>query len=204
MANYQDDAVLIPGRGAVLIAPVGTAAPTSDAIEEWVADGATGPLGSFNPLGYTSEDDLPKFDSKTDGGDKKGAWENDSLRMTKTKITESLTVTAIQWSEDPLKHYFGPGKVVTADGRFEFPDVYTSTEVSMLVLMIDGHEVFGFHYSKVASSPGDSIELDPEKFAGMPILYTIMGMAGQPKGSLIAGHLKTASSGSSGGLGTGA
>lgn len=185
MAAYQDNSVLIPGRGAVLIAPAGTASPTYTAIKKWVADGATGALGDFQPLGYTSEDDLPKFDADTDGGEKKGAWENDALRLTKTKITESITVTAVEWNEQTLTHRFGPGKVVQADGRFEFPDVYASTEVSILVLMIDGLDVFGFHYAKAATSPDDSIELDPEKFAGMPIKYTILKQTGAPKGSFI-------------------
>ena len=195
---YQDDAVLIPGRGAVLIAPAGTPSPTFAAAKKWVADGAIGALGEFQPLGYTSEEDLPKFDADTDGGEKKGAWENDSLRLTKTKITESITVTAIEWNQQTLTHRFGPGKVVAADGRFEFPDVYTSTEVAILVLMIDGLDVFGFHYTKAATSPDDSIELDPEKFAGMPIKYTILKQTGAPKGSFLGPSLVASTEGATG------
>lgn len=194
MANYIDDAVLIPGRGAVLIADEGTASPTSDAIEKWVKDGATGDLGAFHPIGYTSEDDLPKFDSDTDGGEKKGAWENDSLRQTKIKITESVTINVIQWDPETLEHRFGKGNLVAKEGRYEFPDVFTSTEVAILVLMIDGLDVFGFHFAKVATSPDDGIELDPEKFAAMPIKYTVLKKTGVAKGSFIAGHLKEAGS----------
>ena len=182
---YNDNAVFIPGRGAVLIAPVGTASPSYADVKQWVEAGAVGPLGDFNPLGYTSEEDLPGFNTETEGGEQKGAWENDSLRVTPTRIAESIVVTAIEWNEDTVAHRFGPGRVVTSDGRYEVPDVYTSTEVAILVLLIDGSSVFGFHYPKTATSPDDNIELDPENFAGMPIKYTVLRQPGQPKASLI-------------------
>ncbi|RAV34256.1 hypothetical protein [Corynebacterium heidelbergense] len=191
MGAYKDDAVLIPGRGAVLIAPVGTEPPTADAINTWVADGAVGQLGAYSPLGYTSEDDLPKFNTDTDGGETKGAWENSALRMTKTKITDSISVIPIQWTEEPLTHRFGPGRVVGADGRFEMPQVYSSTDVAMLVLLIEGDGAVGIHYYKTSTSPDDSIELDPEKFAGMPVKYTVMSITGKPKGNVIAQWLKS-------------
>lgn len=189
---YNDNAVLIPGRGAVLVAPEGTDAPTADALKDWVTAGAVGSLGDFVPLGYTSEDDLPAFEADTDGGDRKGAWENDSLRMTKTKISESVNVTPIQWSEVPLKHRFGPGTIKTEQGHFVMPAVYTATRVALLVVLIDGDTAIGIHYFRTETAPNDALELDPEKFAGLPIKYSVLVSTEKGKGTIVASHLKAA------------
>ncbi len=192
---YKDEAVLIPGKGAVLIAPVDTDAPTSDELEQWVSGGATGPLGAFLPLGYTSEDELPAFETDTDGGERKGAWENSSLRMTPTKITESVSVTPIQWTEEPLKHRFGPGTIEDTKGHFVMPRVYTSSRVALLVVLLDGSEAFGIHYFRTETAPNDSLELDPEKFAGLPVKYSVLVSTEKGKGTIIASHFKAAAAG---------
>lgn len=173
-AIYRDDAVFIPGRGGVLIAPVGTLPPTSAELKAWVDAGATGALGDFVPLGYTSSDELPSIDADTDGGEVKGAWENPSLRTTKTTITETITVTPIQWSETPLTHRFGPGTIDAGKGQWHAPAIYSATEVAMLVVMIDGSEPLALSYYKVASSPDGGIELDSEEFAGLPVKWTVL------------------------------
>ena len=171
---YRDDAVFIPGRGGVLIAPVGTLPPTASELKQWVDAGAVGALGDFVPLGYTSADELPSIDADTDGGEVKGAWENSALRTTKTTITESITVTPIQWSEKPLAHRFGPGTIDGTKGHFHAPAVYSATEVAMLVVIIDGATPLGIEYYKVSSSPEGGIELDSEEFAGLPVKWTVL------------------------------
>lgn len=180
---YQDDAVFIPGRGAVLVADAGTEPPELSEIQTWIEAGAKGVLGKFHPLGHTSEEELPNIEADVEGGEKKGSWENPSLRTTATKVTETITVTPIQWSEEPMQHRFGPGKV-NRRGYFEVPDVYTATEVAMLVILMDGRDFLTFHFAKVASAPEGGIELDPESFAGMPVKYTILTMTGSKKMSI--------------------
>lgn len=188
---YKDDAVFIAGRGAVLIAPVGTKRPELSEVRSWLEEGATGEIGEFHPLGYTSIDDLPSFDSDVEGGEKKGAWENDSLRLTRITSTDTITITPIQWSEEPLKHRFGPGRVQAESGYFEVPDVYTSTEVAMLVIIIDGNNFAILHMGKVASSPEGGIEFDAENFSGLPVKYTILKQSGTPKISVGLESLQT-------------
>lgn len=173
-AIYRDDAVFIPGRGGVLIAPVGTEPPTAAELKAWVVAGAVGALGDYVPLGYTSTEDLPTFDADTDGGEVKGAWENPALRTTKTTITESITVTPIQWSKTPLTHRFGPGTIESSKGQFHSPAVYSATEVSMLVVVIDGNEPLGINLWKVSSSPDGGIEPDMENFLGLPVKWTVL------------------------------
>lgn len=192
---YEDNAVFIPGKGAVLVGEVGAARPSWDAVKAWVDAGATGDLADYHPLGYTSIDDLPSFDSDTDGGDVKGAWENSALRTTRTTVTESVTVQPIQWTPEPLAHRFGPGTVVNADGAYEVPAVYTSTDVSMLLIVIDGTSPLGFHIGKLSTSPDDSLDFDSENFLALPIKYTILSETGKPKFSILAENLKTAPEG---------
>ncbi|MBC3186366.1 hypothetical protein H7347_07235 [Corynebacterium sp. zg-331] len=180
---YDDNAVFIPGRGAVLIAEAGTEPPELTAIQTWISSGAKGILGAYHPLGHTSEEELPNIEADVEGGEKKGSWENPSLRTTATKVTETITVTPIQWSEEPMQHRFGPG-TVNKNGYFEVPDVYTATESAMLVIIMDGKGFLVFHLSKVASAPEGGIEFDPESFAGMPIKYTILTMTGKKKMSV--------------------
>lgn len=194
--HYDDNAVFIPGTGAVLIAPVDTDAPTADELSEWVKAGAIGNIGKFMPLGYTSEDELPSFETDTDGGERKGAWENSSLRMTPTKTTESVSVTPIQWTEEPLTHRFGPGTIEKTKGHFVMPKVYTSTKVALLVVIRDGSSAIGIHYFKTETAPNDSLELDPEKFAGLPVKYSVLVSTEKGKGTIIAAHLKGESSAS--------
>lgn len=62
----------------------------------------------------------------------------------------------------------------------------------MLVIIIDGQDFLVFHYAKVASAPGDSIELDAENFIGMPIKYTVLVYQGSPKQSIGLEALKVA------------
>lgn len=182
---YKDDSVFIPGRGAVLIADAGTEAPTYEKLKGWVDGGAIDKLDQWTPLGYTSEDDLPKIGSDTDGGDKKGAWENDALRTTRVTVTDTVEVNPIQWDETTLAHRFGKGKKVDANGQYETPDVYSSTEVALLVVLIDGTEPLGLCYAKTSSSPNDNIELDSEKFATLPVKYTVLKAAGKPRLTII-------------------
>ncbi|MGP9760140.1 phage tail tube protein [Corynebacterium sp. AOP12-C2-36] len=172
---YRDDAVFIPGRGAVLIAPVGTTPPSAEELKQWIAAGATGAIGDFVPLGYTSLDELPGFDSDTEGGETKGAWENPALRTTQIKTTDSVNVTPIQWSKTPLTHRFGPGVLDTTQGHFHTPAVYTASEVAILIVIIDGAEGFGIMGWKGSSAPGDGIEFDAENFVGLPVKYTLLG-----------------------------
>ena len=75
MAKYDDKSVFIPGKGAVLIGAVGAEMPALEEVERWVKAGATGDLGTMEPLGYTSVEDLPSFDVDTDGGEERRVGE---------------------------------------------------------------------------------------------------------------------------------
>lgn len=186
---YNDSAVFLPGRGAVLVGDAGAERPTDSAIRAWIADGAVGTLtagtDTYNPMGYTSLDDLPNFGAETEGGETRGAWENPALRTTATKVTDTVIVNPIQWSPTPMTHRFGPGVVDDVEGVFEVPAVYTASEVSLLVIFIDGNDPLSFHIPRVASSPEGGIEPASDTFMSLPVKYTVLVITGRPKMSII-------------------
>lgn len=191
---YNDDAVVIPGRGAVLIAEAGTEAPTSDELQQWVKEGAVGALGSFFPIGHTSLDELPEIETDVEGGEVKGSWENRALRTTPIKLEESITVQPIQWTETPLKHRFGPGTIEVEKGHFVVPEVYSAQKVSILVVIMDGDRGFGIHYWLAETAPGGSISFSEDEFAALPVKYTILTYTGHGRQTLVLPHLKTSAS----------
>ncbi|WP_273352453.1 hypothetical protein [Corynebacterium resistens] len=192
MAKYDDKSVFLPGRGAVLIGPVGTEMPSLDEVTKWVKGGMAGDLGkTMSPLGYTSIDDLPKFDVDTDGGEKKGAWENDALRTTQVKTTETITVTPIQWSGEAMQHRFGKAQVDAQTGKFSVPAAYSASEVALTVVVLDGETPLVFHFYKAASSPDGGIEPKADDFLGFGIKYTILNHQSKPKFDIAHAGLKT-------------
>lgn len=196
MAEYDDKSVFIPGKGAVLIGEVGAEAPSLEDVTGWIEEGAVGSLGKLEPLGYTSIEDLPALDVDTDGGEKLGAWENDSLRTTQVKTTETITVTPIQWSGEALKHRFGKGKIDPATGRFSVPAAYSSSEVALTIIVMDGETPLVWHFYKAASSPDGGIEPKADEFLGFGVKYTILNEPGKGKFEIIHAGLQRTSSGS--------
>ena len=187
----KDDATFIPAHGDVLAAAPGTETPTADAIQKWINDGATGKLGSFDSIGHTSLDELPGMESEQEGGDNKGSWQNPNLRTTPITITDSITVTGIQWTEEQLNYRFGKGTINTATGTFDAPDIYTATERSLLVVARDGANFIAFHYPRVTSRPEGNVEFSSDDFMGLPIRYDVLKASGKPKLRIISNMLKT-------------
>ncbi|WP_018297170.1 hypothetical protein [Corynebacterium lubricantis] len=180
MAEYNDNAVFMPGTGTVMGGADGAEPPTHEEIKAWIAGGMTGSIGTYVPLGYTSLDELPSLESEIEGGEVKGAWENRALRTTQITQADSWTVTPIQWSEETLKQRFGDnGSIDAATGYFSVPAVYKSTRLSLVVIVVDGDGYLVFQHPRTETKPGDSIEFDTENFVGAPIVYTVTQAPGK-------------------------
>lgn len=198
---YQDTAVFQPGTGGVFYAEPGTEPPTLAELKEWVDGDRTQGIGSdWTPLGYTSLDELPGLGSETEGGEKIGVWENADFKITPITSTDTVMVKPVQWSEVPISHRFGKGvKWDKQAGKISVPKVYTSVEVAIMVVILDGDRPLVLHYYRAASAPDGDLELDPEKFATLPIKYTVLGYEGKAeKMNILAYHLQTTDSDSDG------
>ena len=195
LPEYQADAVFQPGVGGVFYNDVGTEPPTLEEVKTWLTAGdRRAEIGTgWKGLGYTSIEDLPGIDSETEGGEKKGVWEDPDFRVSPIKSTDTVTVQPVQWSPVPIKHRFGAGATLDGDkGLIRVPKVYTPVEVALIVLFLDGDRPLIVHYYRVSSSPDGGIEPDREQFLAMPIKYTVLGAQGKSESMNILGfHLQT-------------
>lgn len=190
MANYVDNAVFIPGTGAVLLGDAGTDCPEIAAVKTW-ARTPTQNLGNFTPAGYTSLESLPSINTDTSGGEVKGVWENANLRKTKTTVTDSVVVNFAQWTQKALKHRFGSGGTVDATKKqFTMPSEYLPSEVSLLIVYMDGSDFLVVHYRKASSSPEGNVEASNEDFMTFGVKYTILQETGKSKGTIMHGAME--------------
>lgn len=194
---YQAEAVFQPGTGGVFYSEVGTEPPTLAEIRTWVEGDRTQPIGTgetaWSPIGYTSLEDLPGITAETEGGEKKGVWENPDFRLTPITSADAVTVKPVQWSPVPLSHRFGAGTTVDGErGMVSVPRTYTPVEVAILVVILDGDNPLVLHYYRTATSPDGDLELDRENFAALPVKYNVLGYAGNPnKMNILGYHLQT-------------
>lgn len=190
LKDYQENAVFMPGTGGVFHAPVGTEPPTLEELKTWINGDRTQKIGAtWSPLGYTSVEDLPGISSETEGGEKKGVWENPDFRVTPITSTDTVTVKPVQWSLIPITHRFGAGATLDGQtGTVSVPSTYTPVEVALLVLILDGNRPLAISYYKVSSAPDGDLELDREEFAALPVKYTVLQAEGKSAKMLIRGY----------------
>jgi hypothetical protein len=194
---YQAEAVFQPGTGGVFYNDVGAEPPTLAEVRTWVEGDRSQSIGTgeaaWSPIGYTSIDDLPGITAETEGGEKKGVWENPDFRLTPITTTDAIGVKPVQWSPVPLSHRFGAGVTVDGErGLVAVPNIYTPVEVSIMVVILDGNNPLVLHYYRTATSPDGDLELDRENFAALPVKYTVLGLQGQPnKMNILGYHLQT-------------
>lgn len=180
-STYVDNAVFQPGTGGVFHAAPGTPAPSLAEVHAWATGDRTRSIGDWDPLGYTSVESLPGIGTETEGGEKKGVWENPDFRVTPITSTDTINVSPVQWSPIPISHRFGAG--VTFDretGQANVPARYTPVETAIMVVILDGDNPLVLHYFRASSAPNGDLELDPENFAALPVSYTVLSMTGNP------------------------
>lgn len=192
---YVDQAVYQPGTGGVFFAPVGTAAPTLEAVTAWVNGDRTKAIGEWTPGGYTSLESLPGVGVETEGGERKGVWENPNFRVSPVTTVETVKVQPVQWSPVPLSHRFGAGVTIDAvTGQVDIPDVFTPVETAVMVVFLDGNTPLVLIYYRTSAAPDGDIEPDPENYLALPTVYTVLSVSGSNrKMSILAYHLRDVS-----------
>lgn len=167
------NAVILPAKGYIYVAPVGQVAPTPAAVDTF--DPTVGVVG-WDDLGHTARDELPVFGF--DGGDTEvlGTWQNASFREVVTEVaTDYVTFNAHQFDEQTLGLYYGVTTPGTTDGVFEVDEVsVTPIEKALLIIITDGATNIALHASRVSIRREDSIELAVDEFAFMPLRATFL------------------------------
>lgn len=192
---YQADAVFQPGRGGIFVAPVGTEPPTLSQFKAYIdGDDRNARLGeAWEPIGYTSADELPQISAETEGGETMGVWEDPAFRVSAITTTESVIVTPVQWGLATIRRRYGKGATLDGDtGRVLKPATYEPVEEALMVVYQDGDRFLANHFWRAATAPEGEIKAETDSFMGAPVKYTPLGMEGKPgKGYLIGYHLKT-------------
>jgi len=178
---HVDEAVITPGTGFIFVADPGTARPSEELIESYVAmDDDHFP--GYSSIGHTSRDDLPSFGF--DGGDTEvqGTWSNASFREVVTEApADYVTFNALQFDEQVLGLYYGVTTDTPGDGIFEVQESPTTTvNKALLVVIVDGPRRVAFHAASTSIRREDAVELATDAFAAFPLRATFLKISGQP------------------------
>lgn len=181
----NDNAVLLPAQGAVLVGTVGTAVrPTYAQLQTFAANQVSGVPAGWTHLGHTSVDDLPAFGQ--DGGDSstQGSWQAASLRTQTDPATDYVDVNCIQLDNNVMELFYGGGTYTTAN-LFNLPDTQGTLYRALTIVYFDGSAVWGFHAYRTSVVRADAPTFASDGFAMFPLRFTILQSAGQPRGSWI-------------------
>lgn len=130
----------------------------------------------WKPVGHTSRGTLPEFGFEGDTTEVRGSWQKKKLREIQTEDPiDYLTVVLHQMDKDSLALYYGPNASSTA-GVFGVTSASQNSnlEVAGLVVIVDGTQRLGFHFSKAAVKRDDAIELPIDDLAALPVKFTFL------------------------------
>lgn len=176
----NENALLTAAKGYVLRAPVGTPAPTPAELASYSGGNITVTLPDtstvdWEPVGYTSRDDLPEFGY--DGGDteSRGAWQNAALKTVQTDaISEYVTFNLVQFDASAYELYYGQANGSATAGTFRVSESSTAGIASaLLIVIMDGTHNVGFWAPKTDIRRNEAIALSVDDFGAMPLRANI-------------------------------
>ena len=159
------------GTTATVTATASLTGGTSPGVTVTAGDAPNG----WKSVGHTSRGDLPEFGF--DGGktEVRGTWQNESLREIQTEpVADYLSMFLHQFDTNSFELYYGEdassvsGVFGVASGNV--PPV----ERALLVIIMDGSEKLGFYSPKASIRRDDSIELQEDDFAALPVKATFL------------------------------
>lgn len=170
----NNNALLHPANGRVLIGTVGTAVmPSQTAIDAFVTSGTA--ITGFSDIGYTSSETLPDFTQ--DGGDitSYNTWQASGVKTSVEAITNTVVVAVNQLDEVTLPLYYGGGTVI--DGSYAAPVTPVTQSRALLIIFIGSRNV-AFYAYQAAVIRSDAPSLSTDSLAEFPLGFTIETVAG--------------------------
>lgn len=168
MAGMTAANVIIPGRGAIFTADVGTAAPNYKTITP-----DTG--GAWDCLGHTSKENAVSIGKE--GGDVTSydSWWADALAVTYGSNSWTLTVNALELAPHVLDLAFG-GELeeTTTTGGYVVPASVVAVEKALFLLALQGTKRMGLYLPKVSITLGDAPTFDPTRFLEIPLSAAVL------------------------------
>lgn len=179
----DEQAVLTAAKGYIFTAPEGTTPPDPSAIDMFTPGTQ---LTGWDSVGHTSRDELPQFGYEGGETETRGSWQNSALR---TVVTEApidyVTMNLLEFSEQSLELYYAtqnanwakPGEFIVGSGGL------SSVRRAILIIVVDGDTHLAFYAPKTDVRRDDSIELETDEFAMLPIRATLLEYTHQSSGN---------------------
>lgn len=160
--SFNTDATIVPGRGTVLTAAVGTAPPDFLTVDP--TDKTALSTINWDTLGHTSRENAVALSK--DGGDPttRGSWWDSALSTSYSDVNWGLTVNTLQVDALSLGLAFGGGTHTAAQKSYTVKAAISAIEKAVFVLMVDGPKRMGLYFPRASVTLGDAPEIDPENF----------------------------------------
>lgn len=173
MAAPDSGNVIIPGRGAIFVAPVGTAFPNYKTLTP------SNVSGDWRCIGHTSVENGVALNK--DGGDATtyDSWWDVAIESTYAATNWSVNANALEMTRDNFDLAFnGEADTESDTGGYKVPSDIQANQVAMFVLAVQGTKRMGLGLYKVSLTLGDAPEFDREALFELPLSGTILGVDG--------------------------
>lgn len=143
------------------------------------AGGKVDALG-WEPIGHTSEEELPEFGFEGGETETKGTWQKKAMKevVTETPV-DYVTYKAHQFDTATLEMYYGKN-VSKVDGVFGVDNPASQgIESAILIVIVDGDYRIGFTAAKASTRRDEAIALASDGFAVLPLRSTFIKHPGR-------------------------
>lgn len=174
MSNLNDNAVVKVSTAHFYYAEPGTTRPTSQA-------DLISPPAEWTEFGHTTLENIVNLTSEGGASTILGSLQNRNLRQSIESRVEAFGFSLLEWTEKSAQFYYGANAVLAEDGAIEVPLEPVPTEKALLIVLIDGAMVSGFHSLKASIFRSDDLAVsDTNSLAALPIKATAMSWNGSP------------------------
>ena len=130
---------------------------------------------AWKGIGHTSRGDLPEFGYEGGDTEVRGTWQNESLREVQTKpIADYLNIFLHQFDVPTFELYYGKDASATPGVFGVASGTVAPVELALLIIIIDGSTRIGFYAPKASIRRDDSITLEVDEFAALPVRATFL------------------------------
>lgn len=162
--------ILVPGTGAVRVAPVGTTFPTTLTPEDLDGDYDA----AFDDLGFITEEGVSL--GRASQINQVRGWQSFYvLRYIKTQEDLTLAFALLEWKAETIKFYFGGGTIDTfTDGTvFTPPDPSVVDEKALAVDWVDGDVNYRLLIPKGLVTETQDVQLARQNPASLGVTFGI-------------------------------
>jgi len=166
MAGMNAANVIIPGRGAIFLAPPLTVAP------DYLTITPEAPGVDWVSLGHTSKDNTVALSKEGGEAETHDSWWASALAVIYGATKWNVTIAALQMEADVLDLAFNG--TVDTDGGYIVPSQVESVDKAMFVLALQGTKRMGLYLPKVSITLGDAPTFDPTKMFEIPLAAAVL------------------------------